>query len=144
MTRTALLALAAVSLVPSAAAETVSARMLDRVKQADANDDGAVTWAEFAAYRRVQFKRMDRDGDGYVTQHDLDAIRMFLPRELEPDTLIANFDKDGDKRISPDELADGPSPVFAFADTDGDRTVTAAEFKGAGTALTRKKAERQR
>ncbi|MCC6919687.1 MAG: EF-hand domain-containing protein [Alphaproteobacteria bacterium] len=137
MIRTVLVALAAAVFVPQAAAETVSVRMLDRVKQADANDDGVVSWAEFAAYRRIQFKRMDRD-DGYVTQRDIDAIRMFLPRELEPDRMIANFDADGDGRISPDELADGPSPAFAVADSNGDRVVTAAEFKTAEAALNKK------
>jgi len=140
--RTVLIALFATALTPPA--ETVSARMLDRVKQADASGDGAVTWAEFAAYRRIQFKRMDRDGDGYVTQRDIDAIRLFLPRELDADRMVASFDADGDGRISPDELADGPSPAFAFADANGDRTVTALEFEAAETMLKSRKTAKQK
>lgn len=126
---------AAVSIPAALADETPSARMLKRVQDADANGDGVVTRAEFAAYRRTQFAKMDRDGDGFVTAKDIAKIKMFMPRELEPDTMIARFDTDGDGRISPDELANGPAPVFDLADTDKDAAISPAEFKVAEAKL---------
>jgi Ca2+-binding EF-hand superfamily protein len=143
MIRRLTIILAAAALTPCGLAETATPRMLKRVQEADANRDGAVTRAEFAAYRRAQFARMDRDGDGFITQGDIAKIRMFMPRELEPDTMIARFDTNGDGRIDPDELADGPAPVFDLADTDSDGVVSPAEFAAADAKLKAAKATRR-
>ena len=125
----------AIMLAAAAQAEILSTRMLKRLAEADADKDGAVTRTEFADYRRAQFSKMDRDGDGYVTQRDIDRIKMFMPRELEPAKFISQFDADKDKRMSREELANGPAPLFDFADTDKDGVVSAAEYKVAEAAL---------
>jgi Ca2+-binding EF-hand superfamily protein len=138
--RFAVCALAAV-LVGTAQGEILSTRMLKRLAEGDSNKDGAVTRTEFADYRRAQFPRMDRDGDGYVTQRDIDRIKMFMPREIEPEKFISQFDADKDKRMSREELANGPAPLFDFADTDRDGVVSAAEYKAAAAKL--KKAEKK-
>lgn len=135
MLKTGSMVMLALVLSATAQAEILTTRMLKRLAEADANKDGAVTRVEFADYRRAQFSKMDRDGDGYVTQRDIDRIKMFMPRELEPAKFISQFDVDKDKRMSREELATGPAPLFEFADTDKDDVVSVAEYKVAEAAL---------
>lgn len=100
--------------------------MAARLMEADANNDGMVSRAEFLAWRKDQFARIDRNGDGYVTADDVPAM---LAGRMGPRVamLVQAFDTDHDGRVSAHEFIDGPTPGFDLADANHDGMVTRAE-----------------
>ncbi|HEX5461560.1 MAG TPA: EF-hand domain-containing protein [Steroidobacteraceae bacterium] len=103
---------------------------------ADANHDGTVTRAELIASRAGRFSKLDRNGDGYIDSDDLP--KRLRRRQKASDriaALIAQFDKDGDGRISRDEFVNGPTLAFDRADTNHDGKLSPDELKGAKAAL---------
>lgn len=125
----------AVALVPAAMAAGGDGRALERLMKADANGDGAVTRDEFSAFRRSQFARLDRDDDGFLTQAEIDRVARFLPAEFDAGQMIPRFDANKDGRVSVDEFANGPAPVFARVDANNDAVVTQAEANDAAAKL---------
>jgi Ca2+-binding EF-hand superfamily protein len=136
------LALAAALLAGAPAALAQAApdmsNALERIMQADANNDGQVTKAEFLAYRAQQFSRLDRNGDGFITMDDVPRLMAsrFQPR-LQ--MLQQQFDANHDGKVSRDEFVNGPTRGFDMADANHDGVVTRDEVR---TALARVKAPR--
>lgn len=128
-------ALAATLAVGAASAQQMdTAKAVERMRAADSNSDGAVTKAELAAHRAEQFKRIDRDGDGYLTESDTQQLKRFasrMPPGMEPEQLVARFDANADGKVSEAEFANGPTPAFDAVDADGDGVATEAEFEAA-------------
>lgn len=104
-----------------------------RMKKADADGDGQVTFAEFEAAQTAriaeQFARMDKDEDGILTADELQRP----PRgdregrrkgDRNPVKAVERFDQDGSGGLTLDELQGKPftpdSAAFAAADADGD------------------------
>jgi hypothetical protein len=88
-------------------------------ESADMNGDGVVTREEFHAVRERAFRRLDRNGDGYIDQADLTSRPMARQKAQERLTqLVAQLDKDRDGRVSNAEFVDGPTPLFDRADAD--------------------------
>lgn len=117
--------LAALLLAVPAAAQRDRASMFD---QADANRDGAITRAEFAAHRLSQFDRADRDRDGAIARGDFRRLARFRPEAMERiDALIAQGDSNRDGRLTRAELQAAPMRIFDLADSDGDGRIDAAE-----------------
>jgi len=135
MIRTLVTALAATLVLGAASAQQMdTAKAVERLRAADANGDGALTKAEFATYRAQQFQRLDRDGDGYLTDADTQQLKRFasrMPSGMEPGQMIARFDADGDGKVSEAEFANGPTPAFDAVDANGDGVATKAEFEAA-------------
>ena len=135
MIRTLVTALAATLALGAASAQQMdTAKAVERLRAADANGDGALTKAEFAAYRAQQFQRLDRDGDGYLTDADTQQLKRFasrMPPGMEPGQMIARFDADGDGKVNEAEVANGPTPAFDAVDANGDGVATKAEFEAA-------------
>lgn len=135
MIRTLVTALAATLALGAASAQQMdTAKAVERLRAADANGDGALTKAEFAAYRAQQFQRLDRNGDGYLTDADTQQLKRFasrMPPGMEPGQMIARFDADGDGKVSEAEFANGPTPAFDAVDANGDGVATKAEFEAA-------------
>ena len=135
MIRTLVTALAATLVLGAASAQQMdTAKAVERLRAADANGDGALTKAEFATYRAQQFQRLDRDGDGYLTDADTQQLKRFasrMPPGMEPGQMIARFDADGDGKVSEAEFANGPTPAFDAVDANGDGVATKAEFEAA-------------
>lgn len=87
----------------------------------DANGDGRISLAEFQDYMSRGFRDMDRDGDGYLADHELPEgviLRPSQPRRLEE--FLANLerafhrmDRDGDGYLSEAELLAPPPPPRA-------------------------------
>ncbi|MEO0462405.1 MAG: EF-hand domain-containing protein [Pseudomonadota bacterium] len=102
------------------------------LKQADANRDGQVTWAEVVELRTKMFSRLDRNGDGYADKSD--RPRMFGSKFDQAMTKAARFDADGDGRISKAEMIEAEAPAFTKADANGDKIVTTDEISAARSA----------
>jgi Ca2+-binding EF-hand superfamily protein len=110
------------------------------LESADANHDGTVTRAELIAARASRFGKLDRNGDGYIDAGDLP--KRLRRRQSAGDriaALIAQFDKDGDERISREEFVDGPTLMFDRADTNHDGALSADELKRAQEALRKRR-----
>lgn len=136
MIHTRLALLAAIVLIPGAVgAGTPSGNLVDQLRQADTNHDGAVTRAEFAAWRAGQWQRMDRNGDGYFSREDLPAPLRDRWDSSRLAKLRDDFDRNHDGRISRDEFVNGPTPGFDMADANHDGVVTEAELQAAEARL---------
>lgn len=93
---------------------------------ADANNDGAVTRAEFDTRHAEMFTRMDANGDGSVTREERRASRanfMQQMRESREDRIDAN----DDGNISRDEFLAEPLARFARMDANNDGQLSADE-----------------
>ena len=88
------------------------------LRNADANGDGMITQAEFRDARAKLFARLDRDGDGFLTSADKPR-RMAARRAGGGDRLaeaMRGLDKDGDGKVSRDEVVDNPGLMVQRAD----------------------------
>ncbi|MGF1623843.1 MAG: EF-hand domain-containing protein [Alphaproteobacteria bacterium] len=118
-----------------ATAMPAQAQGLDRLRAADTDGDGAVSRAELLLARAAWFGWLDRDGDGFVDVDDLPPGLAGSPRGVALHAVMAQIDLDGDGRISQEELAKGPTPVFDRIDTDGNGIVTEVELAAAVAAF---------
>ncbi|MDZ4375012.1 MAG: EF-hand domain-containing protein [Phenylobacterium sp.] len=94
--------------------------------QSDLNRDGSITRAEYVEGRRARFAKMDRDGDGYVSEADLPR----LVRKRAGDRLeraIDGLDANRDGRLSRAEFVEGPARLFELADVNRDGRIDRAE-----------------
>lgn len=102
---------------------------------ADANHDGVVTRDEFIAARAQKFASLDRDGDGFIDENDVPRrLRTRRNASDRVSELIAQFDTDGDGRISQSEFSAGPTLAFDRADTDHNGELSADELAAARAA----------
>jgi Ca2+-binding EF-hand superfamily protein len=117
---------------PAAAQTNVSAQTIERLRQADANHDGLVSRQEFVNYRARQFGRLDRNGDGYITNTDMPSVlARRAPAGMSPQELVVQFDANRDGRVSQSEFVNGPTPAFDAVDANNDNVATEAEFNAA-------------
>jgi Ca2+-binding EF-hand superfamily protein len=114
------------------------ARIFD---SADTNGDGIITREEFLSARERAFARLDRNGDGYIDKSDMSgrlAGRQKAQERLAE--MVAQFDKDGDGRLSKAEFVNGPTPLFDLADSDHNGELSKEEVAAAKQRM----AERRR
>lgn len=106
-------------------------RMIERLRQADANNDGAVSRTEFANHRAGQFTRFDRNGDGYITEDDIPRFAARRAGAGDAHSMVGQFDANKDGRVSQSEFVNGPTLVFDRVDSNSDNLATEAEFTAA-------------
>lgn len=124
-----LLAAAAVGL-SAVAAPAAAHRGLHLFRQADADKDGKVTRAEFAAARNARFAGIDTDKDGVLEVSELRAWKRSWPSRVR-DARFKALDADGDGRIGAEEFVAQRKAAFAGIDSDKDGAVGKAEFDAA-------------
>ncbi len=122
---------------PAFAAPNGNARMLDRIGAADTNRDGAISKPELVAFRAGNFARLDRDGNGILTMADIPRFAARFNPDLDFNSLLAQFDANGDKKVSRAEFVSGPTLIFDAADSNGDGLLTATERQAAIAAAKR-------
>lgn len=93
----------------------------------DADGDGQVTQAEVDAFRDARFLEADADGDGAVSFAEMQAMMLARMEERMRSRFDA-MDANGDGVIAKDEMMAGP-PVDMFDrfDQNGDGVVTREE-----------------
>jgi Ca2+-binding EF-hand superfamily protein len=69
----------------------------------DADKDGRITKAEYDAARAAEFKTADKDGDGFLSKEEF-AAHGDQRRGAFVDRMFARLDKNGDGRLTADEL----------------------------------------
>jgi EF hand domain-containing protein len=98
----------------------------------DADHNGVYTCDEWKQYASRLFNLADRNRDGYVDAMEFKTIQQAAPMFKEAD--LAYFDDNRDGRLSRDEFVNKPNPLFARYDRNGDCKVTPQELKGTSSA----------
>jgi Ca2+-binding EF-hand superfamily protein len=104
-------------------------KLRDILTESDANFDGKVTRREFDSHRADIFARLDRNGNGVVSQED--APRLRLPRRKFTEKLeqvLAMADKNGDGRLTSAEWGKPERDIFALVDQDKDGIILLADL----------------
>ena len=105
----------------------------------DADHDGKVSLAEYEAGRMMQFKRMDADGNGSLSFAEIDAATAMAAQRGGPmadmmkarnDALKA-ADTNGDQSISADEFKAYADAEFKKMDANNDGVLTEDEMRAA-------------
>ncbi|ESQ73989.1 EF-hand domain-containing protein [Asticcacaulis sp. AC402] len=104
-------------------------RPAGRMAQADSNQDGMITRAEFRTYRATQFDEMDRNQDGFLSDSDLPGFARRGARGDKLRRMIVGFDTSRDGRVDRTEFANGPTLGFDQADADDNDVVDSFELK---------------
>ena len=107
----------------------------------DADGDGKVTQTEIEAYRAAQTAAIDTDGDGLISAEELAALHVRTATQradVRAAQMIERLDTDGDGKLSAAELTARPMParMFERLDTDNDGAISEAEFAAAKDQMT--------
>lgn len=90
---------------------------------ADADGDGSVTQAEIDAYRTAQIGQVDASGDGALSIEEFDELYRAFTRSRMVDAF-QELDADGDGQIAPEELDTRIARLVERLDRDGDGALT--------------------
>lgn len=128
-----ILAAAALACACTPAAAQPSAEQLEKVRdiltEADANGDGRVSRREYDAHRDDVFARLDRSGNGVVSEGDAPRIRIAKRRFTEKlERVLAMADKNGDGKLSRVEWDNPERDIFALIDQDEDGIIILADL----------------
>lgn len=98
-------------------------------EQLDADGNGALSDAELAASGQKRFDAVDTNSDGLLSLEEMNAKAQERIAKRTA-SMIERFDKNGDGALSVEEMPERPGPhkLLAKADTDGDGSISKAEF----------------
>lgn len=91
--------------------------------EVDADGDGSVTQAEIDSYRSTKVGEADTSGDGALSIDEFDTLYREFTRSRMVDTF-QDFDADGDGVVSAEELDARFGDVVERMDRDGDGALT--------------------
>ncbi|GKQ49370.1 EF-hand domain-containing protein [Bradyrhizobium sp. Ce-3] len=97
----------------------------------DGNHDGVYTCDEWKAYLGRLFDRADRNHDGILTPAEFDGVRR--PGSALADADFGYFDENQDGKITRGEFVGKPNEFILQNDKNGDCRVTPDELKGSAT-----------
>ncbi len=97
------------------------------LSKADINKDGVITWNEVQNSRKQYFDRFDTDGDGIISEKEIDAVvRKRVEKRVK--RLTRWFDRDGDGKISKKEFDFHAKERFAWRDYNEDEKLSGDEL----------------
>ncbi len=111
----------------------------------DTDGDGRITQAEIDALRAARFAEVDTDGDNQVSRDEFIAHSAKQAAE-RAGGMFDRMDADGDGMLSRD-MAEQRIPgrgILARLDTDGDGVVTEAEFDAMRDRIAERRADHGR
>ena len=128
-----ILAAAALACACFPVAAQPSAEQLEKVRniltEADANGDGRVTRREYDAHRADIFAKLDRNGNGVVSEEDAPKIRIAKRKFTEKlEQVLAMADKNGDGKLARAEWDNPERDIFALIDQDEDGLIILADL----------------
>ena len=97
----------------------------------DANHDGVYTCAEWKSYLERMFTLADRNRDGHLDAREFDTVRKAAPMLADAD--FGYFDENQDGKIARNEFVAKPSEFILKYDKNGDCRVTPEEIRAANT-----------
>lgn len=109
------------------------ARMLDLIETYDADGDGKVTQAEIDTYRAARLKTFDADGDGKLSLAEYEKLWLDAMRDRMVDRFQSH-DDDGDGMVTADEFGEAYRNMVILRDRDDDGALSLddAEMRGPG------------
>ena len=108
----------------------------------DANHDGVYTCEEWKGFMDRLFKSADRNHDGSLNRAEFDAVKKADPTLADAD--FGYFDENQDGKITRNEFVDKPSVFILRFDKNGDCKVTPEEIRAAATPVTDPRAPQER
>lgn len=110
-----------------------SAEQLEKLRQilteSDANGDGRVTRREYDAHRADIFAKLDRNGNGVVSEEDAPRLRIAKRKFTEKlEQVLTIADTNGDRMLSRAEWDNPERDVFALVDIDEDSIIILADL----------------
>lgn len=103
------------------------ADLIARMDEADANRDGAITRTELIDWRKANFMRFDRNGDGLLSDSDIPRFVRGTSIGAQFDELKTQFDINRDGRVTRDEFIGAPTVLFDAVDVNRDNILSRAE-----------------
>jgi hypothetical protein len=117
--------------VSSALAQTRTDPMLNSPPTWDTNRDGVYTCEEWKSFMERLFILADKGRKGFLTPQEFDSIKKSDPALAEAE--FGYFDENQDGKISRKEFVDKPSVFILRFDKNGDCRVTPEELKAASS-----------
>ena len=111
-------------------------------KRVDANGDGKISMDEAPDRMKQGFTRLDTNGDGLIDSTEQQALLQKMSQQfggqkgqgqkssrggMSFESLVARYDKNGDKKLSIDEAPEMMKSRFDKLDTNGDGVFDSAE-----------------
>jgi EF-hand domain pair len=108
--------------------------MMGRIDQADADNNGEITFEEFSKAAGDRFTLADVDKDGKVTVEEMAAAIEKMRAERMAKRMIDRFDVDKDGSVTLVEIQTGQKEVYALMDRNDDGKLVKDEMprKGKG------------
>jgi Ca2+-binding EF-hand superfamily protein len=116
---------------PSGGADPTSDPLLRSSSVWDANHDGMLTCDEWRQLVTRLFNTADVNRDGFLDASEFAALKRSSPVFAQAD--LGYFDDNRDGRLSRAEFVDKKSPLFARHDRNGDCRITPEELRGGGS-----------
>lgn len=104
-------------------------KLRDILAESDANGDGRVTRREYDAHRADVFAKLDRNGNGVVSEEDAPRVRIAKRKFTEKlEQVLAMADKNRDGMLSRAEWNKPERDIFALVDHDKDGIIILADL----------------
>jgi Ca2+-binding EF-hand superfamily protein len=107
--------------------------------QSDKNGDGQLTAAEMPPGAARMFQSADRDGNGAINLNEFNAMMQAMQGQFggaggrggnDSRSMLQQYDRNGDGRLTPDEVPPQLGAMLQGADRNGDRAIDISELQG--------------